>query len=598
MINIRRLFSFVFFNFLLWCLLSLSYFKTNGFFTDNLGIVFTSLFIPGHLFLFAVGLFLLALPWMFIGPKTFKTASILLALLVTLFFAVDTLVFSQYRFHISLAMLQLFFGPAGKEIFVFPASTWFIVAGAVLVLIVAEWGLFNLTRKICFSGKAITVLSVLLFFLCAGYNCMYAWGKFMMVPSVMAQRTVLPFANPLSANSRLRKWGFEPKRGAYTMPSKGNLNYPIKSLSCSASNPKKNVLIILVDSWRKDSFNQEVMPHLFAWAQKPAMTLFQKHLSGGNATEAGVFSLFYSMPYSYWNDFTSRQLSPLLVSQALKQGYTPAIYSSAKLNSPTFHQNVFADIPNLRVESQGKSKWERDIDAVNGLTDFLDKKPADKPFFGFLFLDAPHGSDYPAEDTVFTPAGEQMNYLLLSKNTDPTPYLNRYKNSVYFVDRQLARVFDSLKKNNLLDNTFIILTGDHGQEVNDTHNNFWGHNSNFAKYQTEVPLLVWDPSRKGSVKEYTTNHYDFAPTVLTHVFGCTNPPQDYSIGMDLFDDTPRPFSIISSYTKKAVRTGDKITVIDAYGNLEHYDDEFNPIPDGAAPAAMAEAFKTFSKFYK
>ena len=595
--NIRRLFSFVFFNFLLWCLLSLSYFKTNGFFTDNLGLIFTALFIPGHLFLFAIGLLVLILPWLWIGPRAFKASAVWWATLITLFFAVDSLVFSQYRFHINLAMLQLFFGPAGKEIFVFPASTWVIVAGVVSVLIFAEWGLFNLTKKIFLSGKMIAVLSALLFLLCAGYNCMYAWGKFMMVPSVMAQRTLLPFANPLSANSRLRKWGFEPKRKPYTMPSQGNLNYPAKPLSCLPANPQKNLLIILVDSWRKDSFTQEVMPNLYTWAQKPSMTRFENHLSGGNATEAGVFSLFYSMPYSYWDDFTSRQLSAVLVSEALKQGYTPAIYSSAKLNSPPFHQNVFADIPELRIESQGKNKWERDIDAVNGLTDFLDKNPADKPFFGFLFLDAPHGSDYPAEDTVFTPAGEQMNYLLLSKNTDPTPYLNRYKNSVHFIDRQLARVFDSLKKNNLLENTVILLTGDHGQEVNDTRHNFWGHNSNFAKYQTEVPLLVWDSTIPATVKEYTTNHYDIAPTVLTRVYGCTNPPQDYSIGIDLFDNTPRPFSLISSYTKKAVRTGNKITVIDAYGNLEHYDDEFNPIPDGADPAAMAEAFKTFAKFY-
>lgn len=595
--NIRRLSSFIFFNLLIWCVLSLAYFKTNGFYTDTLGIVFTSLFIPGHLFLFAICLFLLTIPWLLVGEKTFKTVSIILASFITLSLAVDVLVFSQYRFHVSLAMLQLFFGPAGKEVFVFPAATWVILWSAIVLLFAGEWGLFCLTKKCCLSKKVLTILSIVFFFIFLGYNGMYAWGKFMMVPSIVGQRGILPFVNPLSANRRLQKWGFEPKRKPYSIPSQGNLVYPLKPLSCTATKPKRNILVIMIDSWRKDTFNQEVMPNLYAWAQHPNVTHFQNHVSGGNATQAAVFTFFYAMPSSYWDDFTSRQLSPVLVSEALKQGYTPAIYSSAKLNSPTFHQNVFADIPALRIESQGKNKWERDIDAVNGLTDFLDKNPADKPFFGFLFLDAPHGSDYPAEDTVFTPTGEQMNYLLLSKNTDPTPYLNRYKNSVHFIDRQLARVFDSLKKNNLLENTVILLTGDHGQEINDTRNNFWGHNSNFAKYQTEVPLLVWDSTIPATVKEYTTNHYDIAPTVLTRVYGCTNPPQDYSIGIDLFDNTPRPFSIISSYTKKAVRTGNKITVIDAYGNLEHYDDEFNPIPDGADPAAMAEAFKTFAKFY-
>lgn len=95
------------------------------------------------------------------------------------------------------------------------------------------------------------------------------------------------------------------------------------------------------------------MPNLWAWSQKKGVTYFADHLSGGNATEAGVFSLFYSMPYSYWNDFTSRHLPPVLVSEAQKLGYEPAVYSSGKLNSPEFNQNIFAGIPNLRLESKG-----------------------------------------------------------------------------------------------------------------------------------------------------------------------------------------------------------------------------------------------------
>ena len=155
-----------------------------------------------------------------------------------------------------------------------------------------------------------------------------------------------------------------------------------------------------------------------------------------------------------------------------------------------------------------------------------------------------------------------------------------------------------MKNKNLLDDTVVILTADHGQEINDTRHNFWGHNSNFAKYQTHVPLLMWDARHPHtSPILYRTHHYDIAPTLLQEVYGCLNPAHDYSIGQNLLDDTPRPFSLISSYTKKAIRTGDQITVLDQYGGIEKYDENFQPSATGAEPAALKQALETFAQFY-
>ncbi len=594
--NIRSLTAFSFLHGLVWSAAGLGFFRINGFFTDGPGLLFTCAFILGHIGLFALALGLLCAPWRLIGPRSLRAACVGISSLFSLFFILDLLVYSQYRFHISPAMLELFFGPAGREIFAFSTATYLLAAGGILLLILAEWGLTCLAPKLPLKTKWVWLglgLWVLIFLT---YNGLYAWGKFQMVPSIIAQRAVLPLASPFSLNRRLRKLGFEPKKDPYATPATGTLHYPKHPLDCPVPKRPKNVLILLVESWRADSVTPQIMPHLSAWLQKPGMTYFTNHLSGGNATEAGVFSLFYGLPYSYWNDFTSRQLPPVLVSQALKNGYTPAIYSSGKLNSPTFHQNIFATVPNLRLESNGATKWQRDEDAVQGFEHFLDTYDKKSPFFGFLFLDATHGSNYPPQDEVFTPTA-QINYLLLNKNTDPAPYFNSYKNSVHFVDRMIGRIFTDLKKHGLLENTMVVITGDHGQEINDTRHNFWGHNSNFAKYQTHVPFLVWDASRPNQTVSYRTNHYDAVPTLVHHVYGCTNAPQDYSIGMDLFDATPRPFSLINSYTKKAIRTGNQLTVLDQYGGMEMYDEDFTP-SSGADPAAIKQALETFSRFYQ
>lgn len=596
--NLRNLTAFSFFHGVFWSVLALGFYHTGGFSTDKFGLFFTFFFIVGHIFLFAVALWLVCAPFRFIGPRVLQTVSVGVSGLFSTFFLLDLLVYSQYRFHISPAMLELFFGPAGREIFAFSTAMWCLAIVGIIFLFALEWGISVLAKRFAPRAKQIVVGTVVWAVIFLTYNGIYAWGKFNMVPSIISQRSVLPLAAPFSLNRRLRKMGFEPKRDPYATTAVGTLAYPLAPLVCTPPQQAQNVLILLVESWRSASFTPQIMPHLTAWAQRPGMTYFADHLSGGNATEAGVFSLFYGLPYAYWNDFTSRQLPPVLVTRALETGYAPAIFASGKLNSPTFHQNIFATIPNLRLESQGATKWQRDENAVEDFEHFLDARKADQPFFGFIFLDAPHGSNYPQEDEIFTPSAE-VNYLLVSKNTDPTPYLNRYHNSVHFTDRMIDRIFTDLKTRGLLANTLIVITGDHGQEINDTRNNFWGHNSNFAKYQTHVPLLVWNPeNHTAQTRSYRTSHYDVTPMIVSRVYGCTNPASDYSIGQDLFDDTPRPYNLISSYTKKAVRTGDDLTVLDQYGGIEMYDADFQPSKTGADPAALKQALGTFSQFYK
>ncbi len=41
---------------------------------------------------------------------------------------------------------------------------------------------------------------------------------------------------------------------------------------------------------------------------------------------------------------------------------------------------------------------------------------------------------------------------------------NRYSNSAHWVDVQLGRIYQYLREQNLLDNTVVIVTGDHGEE--------------------------------------------------------------------------------------------------------------------------------------
>ena len=596
--NYKHIFTFCFLEFLLWCVLSIGYFVVSGFYPSGTGFLFTALFIPGQMFLFMLGLLLPLLLYRVCTKHFSAVAAVLLGSFFNIVLLLDLFIYTQYRFHISMAMLQLFFGPAGREIFVFPTSAYVLVAIIILAVIAATAGLIYFTRKHQLSGKKIGGIFLLLCLIFGGYNGMYAWGKFMLVPAVITQVPYLPWANPLSMNHRLQKMGFEPKSEPYETPRGGTMNYPLHPLSCNAQN-KPNILLILIDAWRADGFSQAVMPNAYEAYQKEKAFYFTNHLSGGNATEAGVFSLFYSMPYAYWNSVTGAKIRPVLMDQLARQGYQFGIFASSRLNSPEFNNNVFSHIDNLRISSKGNEKWQRDKNAQEDFFRFLDTRSPEKPFFGFLFYDSAHGQSIPPNYPVpFTPYGGEMNYLLLTKNTDPTPYMNSYKNSVHYIDHLLGDVFSKLKEKGLDKNTVIILTGDHGQEINDTRHNFWGHNSNFAKYQTRVPLLVWWPGKEGENISYRTAHYDIVPTLLTHALSCQNPVVDYSSGYDLFDQTPRPWTIISSYTNKAIEEGNKISVLNNYGGMTTYDEDFVPTDTPVSAKALGESLKEFSHFYK
>ena len=67
---------------------------------------------------------------------------------------------------------------------------------------------------------------------------------------------------------------------------------------------------------------------------------------------------------------------------------------------------------------------------------------------------------------------------------DIVPIKNRYINSVHHLDAQFGRIYDYLKQHQLLENTIVIMNGDHGEEF--MEKGFWGHNSTFAVSYTHL----------------------------------------------------------------------------------------------------------------
>ena len=199
----------------------------------------------------------------------------------------------------------------------------------------------------------------------------------------------------------------------------------------------------------------------------------------------------------------------------------------------------------------------------------------------------------------FKPSWEQVDYMALHEDFDPTLFLNRYKNSVYFTDSLIGEVLQMMKKEHLDENTVILVSSDHGQEFNDNKLNYWGHNSNFSPAQTHVPLVIFWPGMRAAQYSELTSHYDLSTTFLQKVLGCTNDPREITSGMNLFDHTPHNWVLMASYDTYAIFTDKNIVAVNSAGNYDVVDHHYQPIPDAKLDTpTLSEALKEMGRFYQ
>lgn len=581
----------------------------SGFFFSVHGIIFTLLFMPAVAFQFGVLVFLIFMFFRIAGRRVSFYCGTSVTALINIAAVIDIFVYGQYHFHVNPAMIQLLLGPARSEIFNFPVSMYILAAPVITAVAICTFFVAFHVNRIKISSVHVTAAVCVFSLIFCAYNIHYAYARYVFIPDVLAQISILPLAYPLSMNSRLKKMGFRPHSGDFEEPAVENFSYPLQPLEFDGTTGS-NIVIIVVDALRFDMMKSDIMPHTAAAAARHGFFNFSRHFSGGNSTAAGIFSLFYSLPFSYWNSVSG--VPPVLMKTVSDRHYETGIFASARLDSPDFAGNIFSGIKNLRTGSAGTNTIERDQNALDDFFVFLDEfKKRDgnsktddskKHFMSFVFFDGPHAYAVPEKyHRPFMPSPDSMNYMILNQGTDPLPWLNLYKNSVYYTDSLIGRIIERLERDGRFNDTIVIITGDHGQELNETKHNSWGHNSNFSDWQTRVPMLLYVPGLKGNVMDYHTAHYDIVPTLMKRAFGCTTDPYSYSMGRDMIDgygDKGRPYTIISSYTMKAVREENRISEFSNYGKINHFDENANTSDEGASAQVLKNALKDFGRFYK
>ncbi|EOB2787132.1 DUF3413 domain-containing protein [Vibrio vulnificus] len=575
--------------------------------TDPLGITFILAGTWGQMTLLAAIIGLVTIPTLFL-PKPFRngTQALIASLGVATLF-IDTIVFAQYRFHINAVVLELVIS---GQIVSFPLITWLMVIGGVALLLAAQWW----TIRWLENGAPVRALklgrkfALLTFAALLATNAIHIWAAAHAYQPVTTVKRYLPLFYPATADKFMRKQGWVDEEAlerqkALAFKRKNDLNYPLASLQTQPVEKPLNIMLLVVDSWRADTFNADNTPNMWKYAQSGVV--FNNHIATGNATRTGIFGLFYGIPGTYWHGFLANQQSPVLIDRLQALDYQLGIFTAAQLRKPEFNQTVFTKVENLRIGSEGSRPSELDADLTQDWLAWYDQRDKSKPTFSFLFYDAPHGYDFPADfEPKYEPMLKEVNYLKLNNDTDPTPFFNRYKTSVRYVDSMATQVLDKLKESGDLENTLVIITGDHGQEMNDNKLNFWGHNSNFTDAQVNVPFAIFGPGVDAAKIQWSTealtSHQDVVPTLMKHYLGVTNDVKDYSAGEDLLGDAvKRDWIISSNYSGYAIITDDNILEVSGGGQYQ-FMDKTNRQLKGQQPnfTYLQQALEQISRFSK
>lgn len=530
--------------------------------------IYTMLVFAGYYVLLVYAL--LTLVFVLVGGwrRAFVVASTSILTLTLYYFVLDGVMYRVTRMHVDAFWLQYVVTTFdGLGIGVGQIATAVLAFAMIGAL---EVGLLHVARRIDHRAVwsiAVAVVCVVCFVATQAIHIVAYEVSDTRFTSITPE---LPFYFPMRSHPNAVKYGHLlslVRESAANAPETGgaSLHYPLNDVGCHAGSGgmHENVLILLVESWRADAMDSVVTPRLYEFAKDAS--LFEKHYSSGNSTPAGVFPLFYGIHSTYWKAVKANNASihnPVLIDALEDNGYSFGIFAKSNFNVHKLKDAIFRDI-DVEESFAGATSDANDRDMTDRLFAFMaGQHAARRPFVGFAFYKSTHYSyDYPADSAVFKPT-RNLNVLRAKASDDPLPVLNDYRNAVHYMDGVVGGLLRRMRAAGMLENTMVIVTGDHGEEFNDSRDNTWMHGGNFTQYQTRVPLIVYAPGRAGRRVSTVTSEVDIAPTILQEALHCGWNTRDYSNGVNLFGPLParRPI-IVASYVHEALILGDEVFVI-------------------------------------
>lgn len=540
----------------------------------------------GHFGFLVFALYLLVLfPLTFVLPsrKLFRLVAVIFATVGQTVLLIDTQAYQSINLHLNPVVWELLFSE-DKSAISSDLQHLFVVMPLIFLvqLALSEW-VWRKQRKLSHKhvGRPLAAVFFLSFMTS---HLVYIWADAYFYNPITSQRSNFPLSYPMTAKSFMEKHGLLDreeylKRLAENQGNIDLVSYPLEKLEFNRRGNKLNVLMISVNNLRADALNQNEMPNLYKFAQDNQN--FTNHYSSSNDTY-GAFGLFYGLPSSYASSIKAQGSAPVLLDVLKDQDYSFGLFSGNGFEDDLYSEVIFRGL-NLANELDG-TQAHTDKQSIAAWNTWLTEQ-AKKPWFSFIevtTVDNFESEPMAANEEI--PASERFK--------------KAYEQSVKSADKTVAEIISDLEANELLANTIVVITSNHGSEFNETNTNSWGANSNYSRYQLQVPMVIHWPGMLPAEFTHSTSHLDLSVTLLQDMLGVSSNPYDYSSGRNLFDESRRRWILAGDTREIALITSSQTTVIDKFGNYKLYDDNYKRLRESTPKLpVLMQGLTELQRFY-
>ncbi|MCS6119847.1 DUF3413 domain-containing protein [Shewanella baltica] len=547
---------FAFFNGLLAMIVGSRYLGSVGYPETWYGWVYLSVSTIGQFSFLAFIAYLICLfPLTLILPysKILRGVAAVIATLSLCILLYDTIVYADYGMHLSPFAFDL----AWADLNALLHGTSYIVTPLAIIAIELTaanflWKRIEKIQKLNLGNKVITLVGICF----VSSHLIHIWADAADITEITRFDDTYPLSYPATARSFMESHGIDgSSQGDDVNHNTSVLNYPEQPLTCQADK-KINVLMITIDSLRADMVDGKSMPFLQQYTENNQS--FTQHFSGGNQFRTGMFSLLYGLQGSYGDARIFNSTSPLMTRSFQQAGYELGLFLPETNLNLRSSQAMFNDFnPVIAKETNGSA--DADLHTVASFNEWHSIQ--NKPWFALVNLKAPENFDTPVgflgiETVKADPALMPAQKVLF----------NQYRQSLYFVDQQLKAMLANVPKD-----TLVIITGVNGKMFTSNSDEA---NRNLSPQSVKVPLVIHWPNTGASKVKYRTSHYGIAPTLMTHVLGCTNNTTEYSAGRSLLQPSKETWIYIGDSRIFAIYQEAEVTVIDRHGKYRIYDENY------------------------
>lgn len=344
----------------------------------------------------------------------------------------------------------------------------------------------------------------------------------------------------------------------------------------------KNLIVIMMESVDDIFINEELYPNFYKLLNNGYY--FKNNYSPRNSCATGNNELSGMIGlYSIYNKCTANVYSENIYPESIFNLFNRKNYKTSSMHDYTekyyqrrqIHTNLgskkYLDVDDLKIDYNTKyDEWASDEDFMKEVVKYTEKYNQNDKFMMWLTTvtsHQPYGSSLYADKYLYLLENEKYNTYDIK--------LKRYMSKLKVLDDGLGVLLEGLEKQNKLNNTVIVLYGDHYP---------YGLSTNILKealpysieekYEVErVPFVIWSNDIEATTFTQYTSYINLVPTIA-NLFNLDYDSRHY-VGKDLFSNNYHSMTVFADSSWK-----NEIAFYDASNNnITYYGNQKYKIED-------------------